>query len=118
MPSGRGDTAEIKNSGPTSTAIWASGIWPSGGCRIYPDIRADEAGNLSAMLIHALDTGRDGPGEVDKPSKPGNVMRRLRKRMTTPPMASIGENPPRKQDVIRVDGELHSVNSETAYKSS
>ena len=63
----KGSTGEIKNSGPTFAIILTSGLWPPGGFRCYLGLRADEAINISALLIKAIESESDGPDAVDKP---------------------------------------------------
>ena len=81
-------------------------------------IRADEAVNISALLIQALDSESADPDEADKPPNPDDVTKRLRKRMTRPPKAIFEKQPPKNPAVVRGDGDLSSANSEASYTSS
>ena len=91
----RGSTGDIENSGSTFATILTSGVWSSCGFRFYLGIHAEEAGNISARLTQALDSESDDPDEVDTPSRPGDITKRLRKRMPPPPMAIVENNLPR-----------------------
>ena len=119
----KGATDEIKNSGSALATILTSGVWSSGGFRGYLDLHADEAINISAVLIKAIDSESDDPDEIDKPCDTGPLLKRLRKRMPPralpPPPALIREKPPLKRPKPKKDDDdLSSVESETSYTSS
>ena len=119
----KGATDEIKNPGPTFATILTSGLWSPGGFRFYLGLHADEAVNISALLIKAIDSESDDPGEAGKPSNPDAITKRLRKRLPPkclppPPSGITQKQPPKKLKAAKGDGDLESVNSETSYTSS
>ena len=60
----KGATQEISASGSTLATIIKSGAWAAGGYRGYLDIQADEAVNISALLLETAnsDSEDDDPG--------------------------------------------------------
>ena len=119
----QGATGEIKNSGSAFATILTSGLWSPGGFRCYLDLHDEEVINISALLIKDIESEIDDPDEVDKPSTPDAIMKRLRKRMPAkglppPPSAITQKPPPKKLKAARDNGDFSSVNSETSYTSS
>ena len=83
-----GDTEEIKHSGSTFAAIIKSGTCTASGCKIYLDVQADEAINISKLL---LDTSNPDSDDADPDSPP--VEQKLRRKVTKIPPAPRREKP-------------------------
>ena len=119
----KGSAGEIKNSGSAFATILTSGLRSPGGFRFYLDLRADEAVNISALLIKAIGSEIDGPEDVAKSSTPDAITKRPRKRIPPkglphPPSAITQKPPPKKLKAAKDDDDLPSVNSETSYTYS
>ena len=76
----RGATQEIKNSGSTFATIVKSGTWLSARYRNYLDLSADEAINISTLLLDTLgsDSEDSDPGVVKKRPTEKAIIKRAR----------------------------------------
>ena len=88
-----GDTEEIKNPGPTFAAIIKSGSWDASGYKSYLVIHADEAVNISKIL---LDDGNSGSNVAD----PDSMMagQKLRREVTKLPLSTRRGKPPKRPE--------------------
>ena len=68
-----GATQEILNSGSAFPTILKSGIWTSGGYKCYLDLNANEAIDISALSVSALDSDSGDPDTL--PTAPGDKKR-------------------------------------------
>ena len=73
----RGATEEIKNSGPTFATVIKSGGWAAAGYKSYLDLQADEAVNISKLL---LDTTNSDSNDTDPTDLPAEQKLRQKKR--------------------------------------
>ena len=93
-----GETQEIKNSGSTLATIVKSGTWLSACYRNYLDLAADEAINISTLLLETIgsDSEDSDPDVSKKRPTPKAITKRVRKvPMTFRNDSPVGEEEPR-----------------------
>ena len=78
----RGATEEIKNSGSTFATIITSGGWTAAGYKSYLDLQADEAINISKLLLETTNSDSNDTDPTDLP-----VEQKLRKKVRRIPLA-------------------------------
>ena len=85
----KGATQEISASGSTIATIIGSGTWTSGGYKCYLDLQADEAANISALLLENADSDSGG-SDRERPSCLQSIRNKLPK---VPPIDLQGAHP-------------------------
>ena len=78
----RGATEEIKNSGSTFATIITSGGWTAAGYKSYLDLQADEAVNISKLLLETTNSDSNDTDPTDLP-----LEQKLRKKVRRIPLA-------------------------------
>ena len=102
----KGETHEISASGSTLATIIGSGTWTSGGYKSYLDLQADEAANISALLLENADSD-SADSDKERPSRLQSIRNKLPKvplaiskgRTHAPPKRPM-ETPDRESSVI------------------
>ena len=77
-----GAAQEISASGSTLATIIGSGAWTSGGYKCYLDLQAEEAANISALLLEKANSDSD---ESDNEGSP--LLASIRNKLPKAPLA-------------------------------
>ena len=86
----RGATNEVKSCGSTLATILKTGTWTSASYKNYLDLQADEAINISQLLIEGL--GSDsGDSDHDRPQKQQRRIKKMTRKMRKIPLTFVAK---------------------------
>ena len=108
----RGATNEVKSCGSTLATILKTGTWTSASYKNYLDLQADEAINISRLLIEGLGSDSE-ESDNDRPKKRVSRTKHMTKKMRKIPMTFVAKGG---ESDITEDSDQNSSKSEPDLK--